>query len=265
MDPCHTPRPVARRSFIVTPYSVGDDGVFVPEMPLECLWASAGGDGSVCRIWLHHWRRRKTGPAFPLVVGECQTHKVAFTLYPPGHVPYGRVAIAPVDPAGRLLHEPTGHDALEVAGSVEDDSEAGSLAWGATLFRAPLDAAQGVPWPRTTRSGVEAWRTQGRWIVLGATLLGLTSLVAEGSIAAGLLGVSALTQREAAAAYAVASGYRGRGQAIMLLLVELEQAGVLALDWLLVAGFVAGRWGPPRRWDSRSGRLRRIVLHARAP
>jgi hypothetical protein len=100
---------------------------------------------------------------------------------------------------------------------------------------------------------------------LGATILGLTGPAAEGSIATGLLGVSALTQREAAAAYAAASGYRGRGQAVTRPLVELEQVGVLALDWLLGAGFVTTRWGPPRRWDSRSGRLRRLVPRARAP
>mgnify|MGYP001585605896 CR=1 FL=1 len=266
MESCHTPRPGARRSFIVTPYQVGDDGVFVPAMPRECLRASAecDGDGCVCRIGLHHWRQRKTGPGFPLVVGECRTHHVAFTLYPPGHVPYGRVAIAPVDPEGRLLREPTEHEAREVAGSVEGDSDAGSLAWGATLFRAAQDAAQGVAWPRVS-SGAEGWRTQGRWIVLGATILGLTSPAAEGSIAAGLLGVSALTQREATAAYATASGYRGRGQAVTRPLVELEQAGVLALDWLLDAGFVMTRWGPPRRLDPRFGRLRRLAARARAP
>jgi hypothetical protein len=265
MDSCHTLRPAARRSFIVAPYSVGDDGSFVPTMPSECAEAGESGAGDPCRIWLHRWRPRKTGPRFSLVVVKCRTHNVAFTLYPPGHVPYGRVAIAPVDPQGHLLHEPTERDTLEAAGSVESDSEAASLAWGGTIFRAAQDAAHGVAWPRASSSGTEGWRTQGRWIVLAATILGLTSPAAESSSAAGLLGVSALTQREATAAFAAANGYRGRGRAVTLPLVDLEQAGSFALDWLLIAGFVAARWGPPRRWDSRSGRVRHLAPRARAP
>jgi len=267
MDCCHISRPFARRPFIVTAYALGDGGEFMPVMPLACMAEGAGSDGDPCRIWLHHRRPRKTGPGFPLTVVECRTHGVAFTLYPPGYVPYGRVAIAPVDPEGRLLHESTEHGALEVGGSVDDDSDAGpvarSLAWSSTLFRAAQDAAQGLPWPRVA-SGCDCWRTQGRWIVLGATILGLMSAT-EGSMTGDLLGVSALGQREAAAAYAAASGYRDRGQAVTLPLAELEQAGLLALDQILVAGFVAARWGPPRRWDSRSGRLRRLVPRARAP
>jgi hypothetical protein len=173
-----------------------------------------------------------------------------------------------VDPEGRLLHASTEHDALEVGGSVDTDSDVGpqarSLAWSSTLFRAAQDAAQGLPWPRAA-SGGDCWRTQGRWIVLGATILGLMSSATEGSVTGDLLGVSALTRRQSAAAYAAASGYRDRGQAVTLPLAELEQAGLLALDQILVGGFVAGRWGPPRRWDSRSGRLRRLVPRARAP
>jgi hypothetical protein len=266
MESCHTRRLDARRPFIVTPYCLDGHGVRVPEMPLKCVGATAGldGDGGGCRVRIHHWRQRKTGPGFPVVVAECRPHLLVFTLYPPGHVPYGRVAIAPVDPEGRVLHESAGDDALEAAGSVEDDGDCAPLAWGSTLFRAAQDAAQGVAWPRVS-SGAEGWRTQGRWIALGATILGLTSPAAEGSIATGLLGVSALTQRGATAAYAAASGYRSRGQAVTRPLVDLEQAGVFVLDWLLGAGFVTTRWGAPRRLDSRSGQLRRLVPRARAP
>jgi hypothetical protein len=265
MDSCHTSRPFARRSFIVTPYSVGGDGTFGPEMPEECTQVGASGaDGNACRIGLHHWRSRKTGPGFSLAVATCRTHNVTFTLYPPGYVPYGRVAVAPVDPEGRLLHESTEHDALE-AGSDNDDSEPRLPAWGATLFGAAQDASQRLAWPRRNSTGTGSWRTQGRWMVLAATILGLTSPAAESSIATGVLGISALTQREAQAAYAVARGYRSRGQAITLPLADLEQSGSFILDWLLVAGFVAERWGPPQRWDCRCIRLRHLAPRARAP
>lgn len=265
MDCCHTSRPFARRSFIVTAYTVGDGGRFVPVMPLACVaeGASSSGDDP-CRIWLHHRRARKTGPGFPLTVVECRTHRVAFTLYPPGYVPYGRVAIAPVDSGGRPLHAPADYGTREPATGEQSEPDPGHLAWGVTLFDAAQDAARGLPWPRRNSSGPGGWRTQGRWIVLGATILGLTSPVGRASADLGLLGVSALTQRQATAAYATARGYRGRGRAVTLPLVELEQVGSFVIDWLLVAGFVAARWGRPRRCDL-SGRLRDIAPRARAP
>jgi hypothetical protein len=269
MDYCHISRPFARRSFIVTAYTVGDGGRFAPLMPLACVAeaASSGGDDP-CRIWLHHRRPRKTGPGFPLTVVECRTHGVVFTLYPPGYVPYGRVAMAPVDPGGRLLRAPTERDEQDelcAAADEQGDSDAGQLTWDATLFDAAQDAARGLPWPRRNSSGPGGWRTQGRWIVLGATILGLTSPLREVSADQGLLGVSALTQRESTLAYADAHGYRDRGRAVTLPLLDLEHAGPFVLEWLLVAGFVAARWGRPRRSDPRSGRLRDIAPRARAP
>jgi hypothetical protein len=272
MDSCHSPRPLARRSFVVTPYTVHGDGEFVPAMPAQCIAASEGCDGP-CRIWVRHWRPRKTGPRFPLVVAECRTHGVAFTLYPPGHVPYGRVAMAPVDPGGQLLRAPEAADDTDDDGSLDvGDDERGRhhappLTWGTTLFGAARDAADGLPWPRCDSIGAGCWRTQGRWIVLGATILGLIGTPHEGGAVANpdLLGVSELSRRDAAAAYAAAPGYRSRGRALALPLVDLERVGPLLLDWLLVAGFVVGRWGLPLRRDPHSGRLRRLVPRARDP
>lgn len=261
MDCCHRSRPFARRSFLVTAYTVGDDGRFVATMPLQCV---AGGSGP-CRLRINHWRHRKTGPAFPLCVVECRTHGVGFTLYPPGHVPYGRVAIAPVDTAGRLLHAPTEHEPPTEHEHELGNSDAAQLGWGATVFGAAQDAAQGLPWARRQSSGPGSWRTQGRWIVLGALLLGLLGSPDHRSLDAGLLGVSGSMQRQSAAEYAAARGYRDRGRAVVRPLVDLEQSSPFALDWLLMAGFVAARWGPARRWDPHSGQLRDIVPRARAP
>ena len=175
------------------------------------------------------------------------------------------IAMAPVDPAGRLLHAQTEPDLLAVTD--RDLGEAGGeqLAWGATLFGAAQDAAERVPWPRRASCGPGSWRTQGRWIALAATILGLSGLPGEAQLETGLLGVSALTRREAAAAFTAAAGYQSRGRAITLPLVDLEQAGQCVLDWLLVAGFVAMRWGLPQRWDPRSGQLRVLAPRARAP
>lgn len=243
-------------------------------MPAKCIAASDGCERGPCRIWLRHWRTRKTGPEFPLVVVACRTHRVAFTLYPPGYVPYGRVAMAPVDAAGRLLEAPEAVDAtledraLDVADDDRWRPHPPPLAWGTTLFGAARDAADGLPWPRCNSIGPGCWRTQGRWVVLGATILGLTgTLDEEGGAAANtdLLGVSELSRRDAAAAFAAAPGYQSRGRAVVLPLVDLERVGPLLLDWLLVAGFAVRRWGAPCRYDPRSGQLRRLVPRSRGP
>jgi hypothetical protein len=53
-----------------------------------------------CRLKKHSFRARKTGPKFPLRVVYCHTHQRHFTVYPMGHVPYGRESVAPLDLQG---------------------------------------------------------------------------------------------------------------------------------------------------------------------
>lgn len=274
MDPCHTSRPRASRPFVIAPYRLRD-GQLVADMPAQCVRFQQVGEGEQaagCKVGLHARRVRKTGPGFALFVAKCRTHQVAFTLYPPGHVPYGRVAVAPVDLAGAPLYESSDAEseceqeqpATPVARDAEPASETRSLAWAATLFRAAQDGAQRLPWPRGATGNAGAWRTQGRWLALGAVILGLTS-AAESWQRAGLLGISALTRREASAAYADARGYQGRGRATLMALAELSRLGARIQDLLLCAGHTGSRWGPAWRWDPRSGRLREITPHARAP
>lgn len=74
--------------------------------------------GEACDLAKHHLRDRKTGPGFALRVLYCATHGRHFTVYPPGYVPYGRQAMAPVDERG-LVAAPTQEAAC----------------WQATLFR----------------------------------------------------------------------------------------------------------------------------------
>ncbi len=59
----------------------------------------ADGD-NLCRLKRHSYRARKTGPRFPVRVLYCHTHQRYFTVYPMGHIPYGRERLAPVDPSG---------------------------------------------------------------------------------------------------------------------------------------------------------------------
>jgi hypothetical protein len=228
----------------------------VPEIPTQCI-AATDGDGGVCSIGVHHRRSRKTGPSHPVAVARCRTHRVSFTLYPPGYVPYGREAVAPVDAEGQLVHD------------VEDGKVGGvepELAWDATIFRAARDAEQRLAWPRESSMGATgSWRSQGRWIAMAAALLGLTTDAIERWPLIGLVGVPALVLREASEAYASAKGYVARGRAVTLVLSALALTGCRLLDKLLQAGSRANRWGPPLRWDSRAKRLCHLVGLPRPP
>ena len=251
MDPCHGLRPRARTCFIITPYQADDSGVFRPLVPALCR--RAVNDAKPCELHVHHWRERKTGPEVPLLVMRCRTHGVAFTLYPPGHVPYGRCAVAPVNLQGEPLH---------VAG--EQGREA-TLSWEQTIFGAAMDAASRQPWPRSNGGSQQqgCWRTQGRRIALLGLVVGLDG--ADDSPMVGPLGVSALGQREARAAYARAKGYAARGRAVSTIAMELQSASCDVLDLILAAGFACGQWGCPLRWDARAARLQPVLPRARSP
>lgn len=101
----------------------------VPELPN--VGPCADPDGQPCKLSSHHFRQRKTGPCFPLMVMSCQPHKKAFTLYPPGHTPYGRKPLANV-----------AEDGTEITG------DQGDHRFQDTLFDAALDAAKGNFWFR---------------------------------------------------------------------------------------------------------------------
>lgn len=61
-------------------------------LPDRCLESLAGAAGE-CRIHGAGWRDRKTGPCHRLRKVRCRVHGGAFTLYPVGHLPYGRVPV----------------------------------------------------------------------------------------------------------------------------------------------------------------------------
>lgn len=182
-----------------------------------------GADGSLCDLRLHGYRARKTGPPFPLAVVRCVRHGgQAFTVYPPGHVPYGRVAIVP-DGEGRTR----------------------PIAPCGTMWDAAHDAAEGRRWPLDGTAPADR-RTQGRWLERGAALLGLELIPGDPAeeLVAAALRAPLVTLREARSRYASAEGWTGRAEAILHALGAIERpAG------LLVAGHIAGLWGRPSRWD----------------
>jgi len=214
----------------------------VPRMP-DCGPCN-GWDGRPCRLGVHHLRDRKTGPCFPLTVVQCHTHGKAFTLYPPGHVPYGRKPIAPVAPDGSW----PGRCEAEV--------------FEGTVFEAAVDAAGGRAWPRFDeewgRGGAERyWSTQCRWLQRSTWLLGLSEglQAKESEEAAEVLGVERMLLHELSGEISKRPGYRSRGDAVCGVLGALSD-GACVLDRLLYGGHLAGLWGKPFRWDPMAAVLR---------
>jgi hypothetical protein len=211
---------------------VAQSGVLSPKvLPTRCPCDEVG-----CHVTAHSLRQRKTGPAFPLTVIRCVTHGRAYTLYPPGQVPYGRVAIAPVDPSGRLV-----------------TSEEGEPSLSGTLYESVEDAAHDDRWPESGGEAHGTRRTQGRRLHRVAVLLGLLADPRQQERMAHALDVPQLSLREAATAYDAARSWRLRGEALLGVL-----SAVLASrrhGGLLEAGHEAGLWGLPRRWDPGGARF----------
>ncbi len=217
-------RLTSSRPVVVAPYEPDARGVLVPVLPAECPERSPGGEA--CLVRVDHWRERKTGPEFPLMVARCAVHRVAFTVYPPGHFPYGRRALAPCTTTGA---EPSAPD----------------RDWFDTVFAGANDAAGRVPWPRESKGGSERWwSTQGRLVERALALTGTHPDLADElrHRVAETLRVPALVLREQAARSRAAPGYASRGHAVAAVLGRLVGPVVRRL---LVVGHLVGLWGRP--------------------
>ncbi len=94
-------RGVKDRPFLCAPYVTEQEGRLRPVEGIDrCPLATVG---ETCGLRKHDFRDRKTGPEFALRILYCRRHRHYFTVYPPGHVPYGRQAIAPLDEQGRVV------------------------------------------------------------------------------------------------------------------------------------------------------------------
>src|SRR5262249_23670028 len=150
-------------------------------------------------------------------------HRRAFTLYPLGHVPYGRLAIAPVTLDGQVVlltqGEPTAGDRR-------------SPAWRATRLGAAFAA---IDAPAVKPPDRRWWATQtperlGRSAALLGIHPGLS--VPDAKAIAFRLDVPRLVLREAADAYAHACGRAGRGRVLVGVLDQLG-ADACLLDRIL--------------------------------
>jgi hypothetical protein len=237
---------------VTVAYVPGRGSTLVPAvMPPSCVHASKGDPA--CVLVVHHLRERKAGPQTPVTVVQCRTHGRAFTLYPLGHVPYGRLAVAPVTLDGQVLFS------TESAPAADDRR---APAWRATQLGAAFAA---VDEPAVKLTDPRWWATQTpERLARSATLLGVDPelSVPDADAIAFRLEVPRLVLREAANAYAHA---RGRGARGRVLVGVLDQLGVDAclLDRILAAGVCAGCWGTVTRWDRASHGARGRVFPGR--
>lgn len=267
---CHRTDRGTRRPFVVTPYVPTPDGTLKPQMPDR--GPCSDGDEPCCKLAIHHYRDRTTGPCFPLAVVRCKVHAVAFTLYPPGHVPYGRAAVAPVGPEGNPVRNDTAPVAeAGPAGQQHGEAPAGVQAFDGTVFDAALDAAQGRLWQRDYLLGGTSqwWASQGRRLQQALRLFGLLPQQSDDlrHELAGVLGVDALLLCEQARQVQALPGYRKRGQAVCLVLASLAVNRTLA-GRLYACGHLCGLWGQAHLWHVHSRTLRKLPFRptdTRAP
>ncbi len=223
----------ARLPFATTTYKADKHGVLRPELPSRCVFATGA---QTCSIFVDHYRFRKTGPRFPLAVVGCSAHpQRRYTLYPPGHFPYGREPVAPYSSSGQLLL----------------DATKGQPPWEATLFAAAVDAAGGEGWPSESPwDDPRRRRTQGRRVEQAGRLLGVHPALDDGVRERIATRLAVATMRLFTGARIWARSWRRRGAAVLTVLLAIPIQASL-LDRLLAAGAVSGLWAQrhPQRWD----------------
>lgn len=223
--------------------------------PQSCVHAAMGD--AACVLIVHHVRERKTGPQIPVTVLWCRTHGRAFTLYPLGHVPYGRLAIAPVGLDGEVVFS------TERAPQTAEADRTRLPAWGTTLFAAAFAAIDEAP-VKVTDSRWWATETPER-LARGAAIVGVHPdlPVRDADAIAFRLEIPRLVLLEATAAYVRGRGRAARGRVIVDVLGQLGDHGLL--DRLLAAGACAGCWGTVTRWDAARGGACGRVFPGRGP
>jgi hypothetical protein len=224
--------PAGKPVFATAPYEADEAGVLRAQLPERCVHAGAA---QTCSLSIDHHRPRKTGPCFALAVVGCSRHPVGrYTLYPPGHVPYGRQAVVPCSPSGPL----------------QQDRATGEPPWPPTLFGAAIDAAAGDWWRRHwSKDDIRRRRSQGRYLQRAGHLLGIHSDI-DSRIReriATRLRVPTMTLRSAARSWT--QRWQDQGRAVLTILAALPINGSLP-DRVLAAGMVAGLWPRPQRWDA---------------
>ena len=246
------PQRPGKAPFLCAPYYVaGEDGRYEPSQYIDQCPLAEGGQ--LCQLEKHSFRYRKTGPEIPLRILHCKVHGLYFTVYPVGHVPYGRCSVAAVDLRGAPIEQ----SEPEPEASCRD-----------VLFEAVLDAATGRSWKSEPET--HHYPTQRRRIERCAQLLGMDPTLRE-SVAEGIrdhLGIPGLDQHWVYVQFQRARSMRERASAILDVQQRVISESSCVLR-LLAAGSLSNLWGHPYLWDSRRGQrfslLSRTSRALRAP
>ena len=227
--------------FIVVEYIADHIGRLVPQLPAKCLRTEKTNEA--CRIVVHSWRFRKTGPGFELAVIHCLTHGGYPTLYPPGYGKYQRTPLAEVSPSGQPLH------------FYEEDKP--HSMFRNTKFRAALDAAEGIAWDREPYStSGNWWQTQCRHLDESCRLFGLHPEQKEQRLrekVAHIIGIPQFILEQERSKIVSKPGYRSKGEGIVRVLESLQSLCIV--QRLTFAGYLTRLWGCPYWLDSSSKQL----------
>lgn len=193
-------------------------------------------DDCPCKIYRDHYRERKTGPEFPILVVRCVHHKVSFTIYPVGFTPFGRSSIAPVAPDGRLTIDGDGSDQFV-----------------GTYFDAALDAAKPFAWwhqYQEEKKSTLSFITQTRHLKRICTWLGIDPCNDQEQCEAviRLLDVPGQLLHDSARTIYENAGFRNRGVAICNILNAIALRSSL-FERLAVLGKEIGLWPSLSIWD----------------
>lgn len=172
---------------------------------------------------IHEWRERTCGPGYPLMVVECKTHGMHYTVYPPGWVPYGREPVVP------------------------ESSEPKPGAWLGTWFEAGVSTG----WARQYEwTGKTCWHTYRRRLVRCGEVLGLSGDIRIGEAIAALLEVPLHVHAEAQREFL--RGTVAGQQAGIAAMLAAHSASVRTWRQVVRAGHAAGLWGRPWFWNGRA-------------
>jgi hypothetical protein len=226
---------------VVSAYRIEGNGR--PQVERPTVGPCADRDDRLCEIRVKHWRMRKTGPCCEVLVLRCETHGVGFTVYPPGHVPYGRRCLVSLSTDGSR---------------VERDRGTG---FEKTLFEGAMDAAEGVFWAKESEGGSlhARYNTQLRHVNRGCELLGLIRAgppEARVKRMSMLLEIGGVRWEEARVLGESGNRVQAKGQGIRHILTLIPQT-MRSFEGLASLGYDAGIWPRMQVWDARSGKLRR--------
>lgn len=229
---------VGNRVFVLTPYFTNADGQLTAEIPAIC--PKGHNDGESCRITINHHRARKTGPCFPLTVVECHTHSLYFTLYPPGHVPYGRRPLT--------AHVAVNGDKITYESTDIHNPENKLVGFENSLFDAALSACRSIIWPKESLTGSmdPRFNTQLRQLDRASRLLGIhgTLDIKQTEEIVEILNLPGQVVAENLSELMHQSTVKRQGLAICQMLTALPQTLSL-FERLADAGSTAALWPTP--------------------